>query len=136
MAEEKIPVTIPALALRGLTIFPNMLLHFDVGRGTSIKALDHAMTEGLPIFLVAQRDLAVEEPGLEDLYEIGTVSNVKQILRLPGDNVRVMVEGSSRGRLLSLGQTTPFLQGEVEVLEVLWQADAPMPIAEIGRAHV
>ena len=116
--EPNTVTTMPVLALRGLTIFPNMLLHFDVGRGTSIKALDHAMTEGLPIFLVAQRDLAVEEPGLEDLYEIGTVSNVKQILRLPGDNVRVMVEGSSRGRLLSLGQTTPFLQGEVEVLEV------------------
>ncbi|MGN8967362.1 endopeptidase La [Intestinimonas sp. HCP28S3_D6] len=108
--------TMPVLALRGLTIFPNMLLHFDVGRGASIKALDEAMTEGQPIFLVAQRDLTVEEPGEKDLYTVGTVSNVKQILRLPGDNVRVMVEGSSRGRLLSLGKTTPFLQGEVEVL--------------------
>ena len=107
--------TMPVLALRGLTIFPNMLLHFDVGRGASIKALDEAMTEGLPIFLVAQRDLAVEEPGEKDLYTVGTVSNVKQILRLPGDNVRVMVEGSHRGRLVSLGKTTPFLQGEVEV---------------------
>ena len=108
--------TMPVLALRGLTIFPNMLLHFDVGRGASIKALDEAMAEGLPIFLVAQRDLTVEEPGEKDLYTVGTVSNVKQILRLPGDNVRVMVEGSSRGRLVSLGKTTPFLQGEVEVL--------------------
>ena len=108
--------TMPVLALRGLTIFPNMLLHFDVGRGASIKALDEAMAEGLPIFLVAQRDLTVEEPGEKDLYTVGTVSNVKQILRLPGDNVRVMVEGSSRGRLVSMGKTTPFLQGEVEVL--------------------
>ena len=110
--------TMPVLALRGLTIFPNMLLHFDVGRGASIKALDEAMTEGQPIFLVAQRDLTVEEPGEKDLYTVGTVSNVKQILRLPGDNVRVMVEGSSRGRLVSLGKTAPFLQGEVEVLAV------------------
>lgn len=110
--------TMPVLALRGLTIFPNMLLHFDVGRGASIKALDEAMAEGQPIFLVAQRDLTVEEPGEKDLYTVGTVSNVKQILRLPGDNVRVMVEGSSRGRLVSLGKTTPFLQGEVEVLAV------------------
>ena len=116
--EPNATVTMPVLALRGLTIFPNMLLHFDVGRGASIKALDFAMTEGVPVFLVAQRDLSVEEPSQEDLYEIGTVSNVKQILRLPGDNVRVMVEGSSRGRLLTLGQTSPFLQGEVEVLEV------------------
>ena len=110
--------TMPVLALRGLTIFPNMLLHFDVGRGASIKALDEAMTEGLPIFLVAQRDLTVEEPGEKDLFTVGTVSSVKQILRLPGDNVRVMVEGSARGRLVSLSKTRPFLQGEVEVLPV------------------
>ena len=117
-SELNIITTMPVLALRGLTIFPNMLLHFDVGRGTSIKALDEAMAEGLPIFLVAQRDLTVEEPGEKDLYTIGTVSTVKQILRLPGENVRVMVEGSSRGKLVSLSKTTPFLQGEVEVLSV------------------
>ena len=104
----------PALALRGLTIFPNMLLHFDVGRKSSIKALDEAMTSGQPIFLVAQRDLAVEEPKGEDLYNIGTVSNVRQILRLPGDNVRVMVEGICRGRLLELIQTEPHLAARVE----------------------
>ena len=117
-SEPNTITTVPVLALRGLTIFPNMLLHFDVGRGTSIKALDEAMAEGLPIFLVAQRDLTVEEPGEKDLYTIGTVSTVKQILRLPGENVRVMVEGSSRGKLVSLSKTTPFLQGEVEVLSV------------------
>ena len=104
----------PALALRGLTIFPNMLLHFDVGRKSSIKALDEAMTSGQPIFLVSQRDLAVEEPKGEDLYNIGTVSNVRQILRLPGDNVRVMVEGTCRGRLLELTQTEPHLAARVE----------------------
>ena len=106
--------TMPVMALRGLTIFPNMLLHFDVGRDTSIRALDEAMTTGQPIFLVAQRELAVEEPRFEDLYEAGTISNIRQILRLPGDNVRVMVEGVSRGKLHSLTQTTPFLQGVVE----------------------
>ena len=110
--------TMPVLALRGLTIFPSMLLHFDVGRGASIKALDEAMSEGQPIFLVAQRDLSVEDPGEVDLYRVGTVSTVRQILRLPGGNVRVMVEGSTRGRLVSLGKTSPFLQGEVEVLPV------------------
>ncbi len=110
--------TMPILALRGLTIFPNMLLHFDVGREGSIKALDESMSSGRPIFLVSQRDLAVEEPGLADLYPVGTISNVKQILRLPGDNVRVMVEGSARGRLVSLDQATPFLEGQVETLAV------------------
>ena len=92
----------PVLALRGLTIFPNMLLHFDVGREASIKALDEAMASGSPVFLVTQKDLAVEEPRQEDLFSVGTISNVKQILRLPGDNVRVMVEGEDRGKLLSL----------------------------------
>ena len=107
-------VTMPALALRGLTIFPNMLLHFDVGRESSIKALDEAMTSGQTIFLVAQRDLVVENPQEGDLYTIGTISNVRQILRLPGDNVRVMVEGISRGRLCHVVESAPYLVAQVE----------------------
>lgn len=116
--EENSTPVMPVLALRGLTIFPNMLLHFDVGRETSIRALDEAMSAGTPIFLVSQKDLSVESPAQEDLYPVGTISSVRQILRLPGDNVRVMVEGNARGRLLSLSQTAPFLQGEVETLPV------------------
>ena len=108
------PMIMPALALRGLTVFPNMLLHFDVGRESSIKALDEAMTSGQTIFLVAQRELAVENPQEGDLYTVGTISNVRQILRLPGDNVRVMVEGVSRGRLCQVVETTPYLNAEVE----------------------
>ncbi|WP_295618057.1 endopeptidase La [uncultured Intestinimonas sp.] len=115
-------MNMPVLALRGLTIFPNMLLHFDVGRDASIRALDRAMSEGTPLFLVAQKDLSVSEPGFADLYPIGTISQVRQILRLPGDNVRVMVEGSTRGRLLELVRTEPYLQGEVEELEEPVQA--------------
>ena len=118
MSEEKISTIMPVLALRGLTIFPNMLLHFDVSREASIKALDEAMTNSRPIFLVAQRELMVESPRQEDLYNIGTVSTVRQILRLPGDNVRVMVEGVSRGRLEALLQTTPYLQAQVGEIEV------------------
>ena len=112
--EENMPVIMPALALRGLTVFPNMLLHFDVGRESSIKALDEAMTSGQTIFLVAQRELAVENPQEGDLYAVGTISNVRQILRLPGDNVRVMVAGVSRGRLCQLVETNPYLSAEVE----------------------
>jgi len=89
-------VTIPTLALRGLTIFPNMSIHFDVGRESSIRALNEAMENGTPIFLVTQRQLAQEAPEQEDLYTMGTISNVRQILRLPGDMVRVMVEGKDR----------------------------------------
>ena len=112
--QTNLPAVMPALALRGLTIFPNMMLHFDVGREASIKALDESMTSGQPIFLVAQRDLAVEEPKEADLYRVGTISTVRQILRLPGGNVRVMVEGVSRGRLQCLTQTTPYFTAQVE----------------------
>ena len=114
--ETNLQKTMPALALRGLTVFPNMLLHFDVGRAASIKALDESMGSGQPMFLVAQRDLAVEDPQEKDLYSVGTVCNVRQLLRLPGDNVRVMVEGLSRGRLLEMTQTEPYLAARVEEL--------------------
>ena len=104
----------PTLALRGLNIFPNMTLHFDVARAASIRALDEAMSGGTPIFLVAQKDLMVEEPKQEDLYTVGTLCNVRQILRLPGDNVRVMVDGICRGRMVELTQTEPCLLADVE----------------------
>ncbi|MEG2454651.1 MAG: endopeptidase La [Oscillospiraceae bacterium] len=113
-AQPMTAVTMPALALRGLTIFPNTLLHFDVGRAASIKALEEALSSGQPIYLVAQRDLTQEDPKFEGLYSVGTISNVRQILRLPGDNVRVMVEGVSRGRLCKLTQEAPYLMAEVE----------------------
>ena len=123
------PIIMPALALRGLTIFPNMLLHFDVGRESSIKALDEAMTSGQTIFLVAQRDLAIETPQEGDLYSIGTISNVRQILRLPGDNVRVMVEGVSRGRLCRVVDSTPYLTAQVE------EIPAEQPVRHSARTE-
>lgn len=109
-------VTIPVLALRGLTVFPQLMLHFDVGRAASIQALEEAMGEKREIFLVTQRDLTVENPAQSDLYAIGTVADVKQILRLPENGVRVMVEGRSRGRLLRLVETDPYITAEVEYL--------------------
>lgn len=113
---EPTVVTIPVLALRGLTVFPQLMLHFDVGRAASIQALEEAMGEKREIFLVTQRDLTVENPDQGDLYAIGTVADVKQILRLPENGVRVMVEGRSRGRLLRLVETQPYITAEVEYL--------------------
>ena len=110
--------TMPVIALRGLTVFPNVLIHFEVAREASVKALEAAMTAGSPVFLVGQKDIAVDEPGLDDLYQVGTISSIRQILRMPGDNVRVMVEGQARGRLLQLLRTTPHLEAEVEEIEV------------------
>ncbi len=107
-------VEMPTLALRGLTVYPRMLIHFDVGREASILALEEAMSSNNPIFLVAQKDIRVENPTSKDLYVVGTIANVRQILRLPGKSIRVMVEGVSRGRLRDLTRTEPYLLSQVE----------------------
>ena len=109
--------TMPTIALRGLTVFPNVMIHFEVARDMSIKALEEAMNAGSPVFLVGQKDISVEQPEQSDLYTVGTVSSIRQILRMPGDNVRVMVEGLSRGRLhrlTRLMRTEPYLEAEVQ----------------------
>ena len=108
--------TLPAIALRGLTVFPNVLIHFEVARDISIKALETAMSAGSPVFLVGQKDMTVERPERDDLYTVGTLSNVRQILRMPGDNVRVMVEGISRARLRDVTQREPYLMAEIEAI--------------------
>ena len=107
-------VMMPVLALRGLTVFPRMLLHFDVSRPRSVKALDHAMEQGGPICLVPQRDLSVEDPEGKNLYSLGAICSIRQVLRLPGGSVRALVEGTDRGRIVTLDRTEPFLEGEVE----------------------
>ncbi len=111
-------IVMPVLALRGITVFPNLLMHFDVGRSASIRALEDAMAGDRDIFLVTQRDLSVESPDCDDLYTIGTIASVKQILRLPENNVRVMVEGKRRGRLLDLLTTDPYLKAEIEPIYI------------------
>ena len=118
MEELKKTGQYPAVALRGLTIFPGSLIHFDVGRKPSIQALEKAMADGLPVFLVPQIDLTVEVPGEADLYRVGTISHVRQILRMPGNNVRVMVEGYARARMVGLVRTEPHLVAEVEEIPV------------------
>jgi len=92
-------VTLPLLPLRGLAVFPYMILHFDVGRKKSISALEQAMINDQQIFLVAQIDTTKDEPSIDDIYSFGTVSKVKQLLKLPGGNIRVLVEGVSRAKL-------------------------------------
>lgn len=97
--DEKIKLRLlPVLPLRGVTAFPRMLIHFDVGRAMSIKALEAAMKDGQILFMTSQQELRSAEPESSDLFEIGTICTIKQILRLPGDNVRVLVEGITRGK--------------------------------------
>ncbi len=109
---------LPVLPLRGLTAFPEMLIHFDVGRVMSIKALEAAMKDGQTIFLTAQKDLKTDVPEASGLFEMGTVCKIKQILRMPGDNIRVLVEGQTRARALEFIETGEHcLFARVEVLE-------------------
>ena len=129
-------LTIPVLTLRGLTVFPQLLLHFDVGRPASIRALEEAMEQKREIFLVTQRDLTVESPEERDLYTIGTVAEVKQILRLPENGVRVMVAGRSRGRLLRLTSLEPYLTAEVELIPELTAAKGNSPRTEAAIRQV
>lgn len=114
---EPITLNIPVMALRGLTVFPHMSLTFDVERRISIAALERAMEMEQEIFLVTQREIGVNAPGEKDLYEIGTISHISQVLRLSSRSVRCVVEGRRRARLRRLWQTEPFLQANVEELE-------------------
>lgn len=113
---ETITKNIPALALRGLTVFPRMTASFDVEREISVRALERAMETGQEIFLVTQRELGVELPEEKDLYEVGTVARVIQILRASNSMMRVVMEGGSRARLRRLWQREPFLQAQVELI--------------------
>ena len=105
--------TIPAIALRGTTILPGMIIHFDVSRQRSIKAIEAAMLKDQKIFLVSQKDPDVETPGLLDLYQIGTIAYIKQVVKLPQNLIRVLVEGIERAELLSIEKEQPYLEFEI-----------------------
>ena len=110
-------LNLPVLALRGLTVFPDLTLSFDVEREISIYALDCAMEADRRIFLVTQREIGVMQPQEEDLYEVGTVCHILQIIKTSDSSVRVVVQGESRARIRRLWQLKPFLQANVELLE-------------------
>ena len=114
----KQPISIlPAIALRGTTILPDMIVHFDVSRERSIKAIEAAMLHDQKIFLVTQKDPEVEKPELSEPYQVGTVAYIKQVVKLPHDLLRVLVEGIERAELLSLEQEEPFLKAETALFE-------------------
>ena len=110
------PVSLPMLPLRGLMVFPQMVLHFDVGRKKSVAALEHAMLGDQRIFLVAQRDMDVDNPDIDDIFHVGTIAAIKQVLKLPGDNIRVLVEGKSRAVLRAVTQEEPYFEGALDEL--------------------
>ena len=113
---ETVTRNLPVLALRGVTAFPGQTVSFDVEREISIYALDNAMESDRRIFAITQKELSTSEPGERDLYAVGTVCHILQIVKTSDTTVRVVVEGESRARLLRLWQTQPFLQGQAELL--------------------
>ena len=113
MSEHIVSGRMPVLALRGLAVFPDQTVHFDVGRQKSVLALDDAMKKDQNIFLVPQRNIVDNDPGLDGLYSIGVVAKVKQVLRTQGENLRVLVTGVCRARIQELTQEEPFLAGMI-----------------------
>ena len=109
--------SLPVVALRGMTILPEMVVHFDVSREKSIAAVQEAMVEDQKIFLVTQKNADTEDPGQEELYQVGTVGTIKQIIKLPKHILRVLVSGESRGNLKKIESEEPYLRAEVEILD-------------------
>ena len=100
----------PMVALRDIIVFPYMALHFEVGRDKSVAALEKAMENDQIIFLAAQKDKEISDPDPDDIYEVGTVSKIKQILKLPGDIIRVLVKGVYRAKITSFSQLLHILK--------------------------
>jgi len=114
MNELNIKKNIPLIPLRGLSILPYEVIHFDVGREKSIRALEEAMINEQLIFLITQKDVKIEDPQIEDLYDFGVVCRVKQMLKLPGDAIRVLVEGKYRARVNEIIDIDPFYRVDIE----------------------
>ena len=104
----------PILALRGLCVFPEQTVHFEVGRDKSVKALNAAMKGDQTLLLIPQKDLLVDDPKIKDLYPMGCVAKVKQVLKAQGENLRILVTGLCRAKITELSQTEPYLEGIVE----------------------
>ena len=128
MTETIYAGTMPILALRGLVVFPEQTVHFDVGRRKSVLALEAAMKADQMLLLIPQKDMAVDDPVLADLYSMGTVAKVKQVLKSQGENLRVLVTGIRRAKITEMQQTAPYLSGIVESVP-------EHPAANTTRSH-
>ena len=106
--------TLPVLPLRGVVLFPHQIAHFDVGRDKSVSAIEESMVENQLLFLLAQKNPELERITPDDLYTVGTIAKIKQILKISENDVRVLVEGISRAKLVKFTSTSPFFECEVE----------------------
>lgn len=115
-SNENLFLELPIIPLRGIVVFPKMVLHFDVGRKKSIKALQKAMDDDQKVFLVCQKDASVDEPNIDDMYDVGVICTIRQMMRIPGsENMRVVVEGDERATLYSFTSVKPYTGGLVEI---------------------
>lgn len=115
-SNENLFLELPIIPLRGIVAFPKMVLHFDVGRKKSIKALQKAMDDDQKVFLVCQKDASVDEPNINDMYDVGVICTIRQMMRIPGsENMRVVVEGDERATLYSFTSVKPYIGGLVEI---------------------
>ena len=110
-------IELPVMPLRGLMLFPNMVLHFDVGRKKSLAALEQGMMDKQKIFLISQKKDETDDPGWKDLCRVGTIAEIKQVMNLPGENVRVLVEGSVRGVIEEKLSDDPCMKAVIKVCE-------------------
>lgn len=115
---------LPLIPIRGIGIFPNMVIHFDIGREKSVNALEEAMLEDSDIFLTVQKEPDIDSPKEDDFYEIGVICKIKQMIKMPGDNIRVLVEGLNRAKILEITQEEPYF--EVSVDEYAYNFNQPL----------
>ncbi|AXI40257.1 endopeptidase La [Bacillaceae bacterium ZC4] len=114
---------VPLLPLRGLLVYPSMVLHLDVGRDKSVQALEKAMMDDHMIFLTTQKEVSIDDPKEDDLYHIGTLTKIKQMLKLPNGTIRVLVEGQKRGEIKSFESKEPYISVQVDIYEEPLQKD-------------
>lgn len=114
MTKNKNIMSMPAIALRGMVIFPHMVINFDIGREKSIKAIEYAMANDQLVFLSAQYDPTLDEPTNEDIYSVGTVARIKQVMKMPGKVVRVLIEGMFRGRIVEITDNDSYFISKIE----------------------
>ncbi len=132
--EMEICRSIPVIPLRGLTAYPCMVLHFDIGREKSITALEKAMVSNQLVLLCSQKEADTELPGREDFYHIGTVAKIKQMLRLPGDTIRVLVEGLNRGEIEEFLFDDPYFKARVREIEDREYEEMPLHMTALMRS--
>ena len=128
-------VNLPLVPLRGIIVFPNMIMHLDIGRDKSVNALEAAMVANRRIFLVAQKSTDEESPNMDEIFNIGTIAEVRQIIKIPDGNVRVLVEGIHRGMMIGYNEFETYTEAEVEVYEDTWADSLQLEALVRGVVH-